>query len=98
MDDIIFGHKPRLLDVTAQLKRSAHAALGLAINCAVIPVAGQRMHGTTFRVLKITSKVATPLVEPAGLLGLDSVTAIVFFLTILFLCCLLLSHSQASFL
>ena len=26
-------HKPRLLDVTAQLKRSAHAALGLAINC-----------------------------------------------------------------
>ena len=26
-------HKPRLLDVTAQLKRSPHAALGLAINC-----------------------------------------------------------------
>ena len=51
------------------------------------------MHVTTFLVLKITSKVATPLVEPAGLLGLDSVTAIVFFLTILFLCCLLLSHS-----
>jgi len=24
----------RLLDVAAQLKRSAHAALGLAINCA----------------------------------------------------------------
>ena len=34
MDDVIFAHKPRLLDVTAQLKRSAHAALGLAINCA----------------------------------------------------------------
>ena len=27
-------HKPTLLDVTAQLMRSAHAALGLAINCA----------------------------------------------------------------
>ena len=34
MDDDIFVHKPRLLDVAAQLKRSAHAALGLAINCA----------------------------------------------------------------
>jgi len=33
-DDIIFAHKPRLLDVAAQLKRSAHAASGLAINCA----------------------------------------------------------------
>jgi len=34
MDDVIFVHKPRLLDVAAQLKRSAHAASGLAINCA----------------------------------------------------------------
>jgi len=34
MDDIMFARKPRLLDVAAQLKRSAHAALGLAINCA----------------------------------------------------------------
>jgi len=33
MDDVIFAHKPRLLDVAAQLKRSAHAALGLAVNC-----------------------------------------------------------------
>ena len=33
-DDVIFARKPRLLDVAAQLKRSAHAALGLAINCA----------------------------------------------------------------
>ena len=33
-DDVIFVHKPRLLDVAAQLKRSAHAALGLAMNCA----------------------------------------------------------------
>ena len=34
MDDVTFGHKPRLLDVAAQLKCSTHAALGLAINCA----------------------------------------------------------------
>ena len=34
MDDVIFAYKPRLLDVAVQLKRSAYAALGLAINCA----------------------------------------------------------------
>ena len=35
MDDVIFAHKPRLLDITAaQLKRSAHAGLGLATKCA----------------------------------------------------------------
>jgi len=34
MDDVILAHKPRLLDVAAHLKRSAYAALGLAINCA----------------------------------------------------------------
>jgi len=34
MDDVIFAQKPRLVDVAAQLKRSAHAALGLAMNCA----------------------------------------------------------------
>jgi len=34
MYDVIFAHEPRSLDVAAQLKRSAHAALGLAINCA----------------------------------------------------------------
>ena len=34
MDDVIFARKLRLIDVAAQLKRSAHAALGLAINCA----------------------------------------------------------------
>jgi len=34
MDDVILAHKARLLDVAAQLKRSAHAALGLAINYA----------------------------------------------------------------
>ena len=34
MDDVIFAHKPKLLDVAAQLKRSAYAALGLAIKGA----------------------------------------------------------------
>jgi len=34
MDGVIFAHKPRLLDVATQLKRGAHAALGLAVNCA----------------------------------------------------------------
>ena len=34
MDDAIFAHKPRLLGVAAQLKHSAHAALGVAINYA----------------------------------------------------------------
>jgi len=32
--DVVIAHKPRFLDVAAQLKRSAHAALGLAVNCA----------------------------------------------------------------
>jgi len=34
LDDVVFAHKLRLFDVAAQLKRSAHATLGLAINCA----------------------------------------------------------------
>jgi len=34
IDDVIFAHKPSLLDVAAQLKRSAYAALGLAVSCA----------------------------------------------------------------
>jgi len=56
--DVIFAHKPRLLDVAAQLKRSAHAALGLASKlCAVVPDAGRRTRGTTFRALKVTSQV-----------------------------------------
>jgi len=31
---VIFAHVPKLVDVAAQLKRSAHAALGLATNGA----------------------------------------------------------------
>jgi len=33
IDDVTFAYKPRLLDVAAQLKCSAPAALGLAISC-----------------------------------------------------------------
>ena len=33
-DDVIFAHMPRLLDVAAQLKHSAHAASGFVINFA----------------------------------------------------------------
>jgi len=33
--------------------------------CAVIPVAGQRAHGTTFRALKVTSQVSSPGAESA---------------------------------
>ena len=32
MDAVLSVHKPKLLDVTAQLKDSSHAALGLAMN------------------------------------------------------------------
>jgi len=34
MDDVMFAHKPKLLEVAAQLKRSEHAAFGLAISRA----------------------------------------------------------------
>ena len=61
----MLAHKPRLLDVVAQMKRNEHAALGLAINCAVIPVAGQWTHVTNFRALKITSPVAASGAESA---------------------------------
>jgi len=64
MDDVIFAHKPRLLDVAAQLKCSARAALGLTM-CAVILVAGQQTNGTAFRALEVTSQVATPGAESA---------------------------------
>ena len=33
--------------------------------CAVIPVAGQRTHGTAFQVLKVTTQVAKPGAESA---------------------------------
>jgi len=59
MDDVIFEHKPRY-----QRRRPAEAhctrSLGLGYKlCTVIPVAGQRTHGTT-SALKVTSQMATP--------------------------------------
>jgi len=81
MDDVMFAHKPRLLDVTAQLKRSSHAALGLGYKLrTMIPVAGQRPHGTTFRALTITSQMAT-----RGW-SLRSMTALLPLWRILFIC------------
>ena len=66
MDDVIFARKPRLLDVAVQLKGSAHAPWAWLYKlCAVIPVANQRTHETTFRALKITSLVATTGAESA---------------------------------
>jgi len=60
VDDVISAHKPMLLDVAAQVKCSCTRSLGLGYKmCALIPVAGQRMHGTTSRALKVTSQVAT---------------------------------------
>jgi len=44
---VMFAHKPSLLDVAAQLKRSARAALGLVINYAQFVV----KHCSTYRRL-----------------------------------------------
>jgi len=64
IDGVIFAHKPRLLDVAAL--RFCTRSLGLGYKpSAVILVAGQRTHGTTFRALKVTSQVATPGAESA---------------------------------
>ena len=61
IDDVKFARKPRLLDIAwAQRLRS----LGLGYKrCAVMPAAGQRTHGTTFRTLKVT---------PGGSTGAES--------------------------
>ena len=59
-----------LISHVAQRRRPAEAqctcSLGFGYKlCAVIPVAGQWMHGTTFRALKVTSQVETPGAESA---------------------------------
>ena len=59
-----------LIRQVARRRRPAEAqctrSLGLGYKmCAVIPAAGKRTHGTTFRALKITSRVATPGAESA---------------------------------
>ena len=66
MDDVIFAHKPRLLDVRRPAEAQCTRSLVLGYKlCTVMPVAGQRTHGTTFRVLEVTSQVATPGSESA---------------------------------
>ena len=51
MDDVISAHEPRLLDVAAQLRRSSHAALGLATKRrAGIPVADNGRTGLLLAV------------------------------------------------
>ena len=59
-----------LISHVAQRRRPAEAqctrSLGLGYKlCAIIPVAGHRTHGTTFRTLKLTSQVATPGAQSA---------------------------------
>jgi len=66
MDDVIYLLISQdCFDVAAQLKRSqCTRSLGLGYKmCAVTPVSGQRTHVATFRVLKVTSQVATPGAE-----------------------------------
>ena len=50
------------------LSQGSQCICGLGLGykmCAVIPVAGQQMHGTTFRVLKVFSQVSTLGAESA---------------------------------
>ena len=62
MDDVTSAQKPRL---SARRRRPAEAqytrslGLGYKLMCGVIPVAGQRAHGTTFRALKLTTYIHT---------------------------------------
>jgi len=61
MDDVMFAHKPIKV---ARHRRPAETqstrSLGLGYKlCALIPVAGQRTCGATFRALKVISQMAT---------------------------------------
>jgi len=67
MDDVMFARSQAKV---ARPRRPAEArgtrSLGLGYKrCAVIPVAGQRTHGTTFLALEVTSQVATAGEESA---------------------------------
>jgi len=66
MDDVKFAQV-----TVARRRRPAELqctrSLGLGYKlCAVIPVIGQRTHGTTFRALNVTSQVATTGAESAA--------------------------------
>ena len=60
----ISGFTVKVARRTAETQCARSLGLGHKL-CAVIPVAGQRTHGTTFRALKVTSQVATPGAESA---------------------------------
>ena len=65
MNDVIFAQAK-----VARRRRSAEAqctrSLGLGYKlCAIMPVAGQRTHGTPFKALKVTSQVAATGAESA---------------------------------
>jgi len=62
MDDAISQDCSTSPPIEAQCTRSLGFGYKL---CALIPVACQQTHGTTFRALKVTSRVATPGAESA---------------------------------
>jgi len=63
----------------AQCTRS----LGLGYKlCAVIPIAGQRTHGTTFRALKVISQVTTPG-EGGSLRSMTALFSLCYFLFVI---------------
>ena len=49
---------------SAEAQRTSSLGLGYKL-CALIPLAGQRTHGTTFRTLTVTSRVAATGAESA---------------------------------
>ena len=58
--DVIFGHSSKVAQRRRPAERQCTRSLGPGYKlCAVIPVAGRRTRGTTFRALKVTSQVAT---------------------------------------
>jgi len=66
MDDVIFRSQAMVAGRRRPVEAQCTRSLGLGYKmCAVIPVTGQRTHGTTFWALKVTSQVATPGAESA---------------------------------
>ena len=65
MDDVILAQaKVARRRRPAEGQRTRSRGLGYEL-CAVIPVAGQQTHGTTFRALKVASQLTTPGAESA---------------------------------
>ena len=64
MSYLLISHQRCSTSLPAEAQCTCSLGLGYKL-CAVIPVAGQWMHRTTFRALKISSQVATPGAESA---------------------------------